>query len=190
MMEVMRIAITTAAAAGALVLALTGPAGAATSASITVGSTAVTGTTLSVSPTGSPSFGITLNGADQTASYSLPLQVVDIRGSGAGWNLTITSTTFSTGTHTFPTSASTIAGVSASCNSGSTCTVPSNNVSNGSLALPAGSTSPSAVKFENAGTNSGLGEINLTTTVHVVIPANVFAGTYTSTVTVAIAAGP
>lgn len=173
-----------------LALATAAGAAAATSASIAVSSTAVTGTTLSVAPTSSPSFGITLNGTDQSTSYALPLQVVDIRGSGTGWNLTITSTTFTSGVHTFPTTASTLVGVTSSCNSGSTCTLPSNSVSNTSLAVPAGATAPSAVKFENAGTKSGLAEINLTATVDVTIPANVFAGTYTSTVTIAIAAGP
>jgi hypothetical protein len=165
---------------------------AAFAGSVTATATVAAGNSgnLALSLPSNPTISNTLDGSDQTATYTLPLSLNDVRGSGAGWNLTITSTTFSTGTHTFPTNASTITGVAASCNSGSTCTVPSNDVSNGSLAVPAGSTSPSAVKFENAGTKSGLGEINLTATVAVAIPANVFAGTYTSTVTVAIAAGP
>lgn len=187
------------ASAAVLLLALAALAAAAARAantdSVAVTSTVAAGSTLSVAPTGTPSFGITLNGIDQTVTYHLPLTVVDARGSGGGWNLTVTSTAFDDGTgrgagHTFPTDASTIAGVSTTCGSGSTCTTPSNSVSNASLAVPAGSPAPTAVKFENAGAASGMGTVNLDTTVSVTIPANVFAGTYTSTVTVAIAAGP
>jgi WxL domain surface cell wall-binding len=167
----------------------------ATTAMVSVSSTVTGGSTLSVAPTGSPSFGITLNGIDQTVGYTLPVSVVDARGNGGGWNLTVTSTTFDDGTglgsgHTFPATASTITGVATSCGSGSTCTTPSNNVSNSSLTIPAGSTAPAAVKYYNAGASSGMGTVNADATVAVTIPANVFAGTYTSTVTVAIAAGP
>ena len=44
-----------------------------------------------------PAISNTIDGSDQTASYSPVLGVVDARGSGAGWNLTITSTQFTTG---------------------------------------------------------------------------------------------
>jgi hypothetical protein len=46
------------------------------------------------------------------------------------------------------------------------------------------------VKFFNAATNSGLGKFTITPTVTVSIPANTVAGTYTSTVSVAIVSGP
>jgi hypothetical protein len=182
------------AALGAI-LALLGAAAAARAATIGISSTVSGGSTLSVATGSAPSFGITLNGIDQTSSYSLPLTIVDARGSGGGWNLAITSTSFDDGTglgagHTFPSTASVITGVSASCGSGSTCTIPGNNVANTSLTIPAGATAPAAVKFLNAQSSSGMGTINLTTAVNVTIPANVFAGTYTSTVTIAIAAGP
>jgi hypothetical protein len=170
-------------------------AAAARAASTVVSATVSAGTTLSANPTGTPTIGITLNGIDQTAIYQLPLSIVDSRGSGGGWNLTITSTTFNDGTglgagHTFPTTASVITGVTATCATGSTCTGPNNNIVNSALTIPAAATAPTAVKFLNAQTNSGLGTINLTTAVNVTIPANVFAGTYTSTLTVAIASGP
>jgi hypothetical protein len=166
---------------------------AASAATITVNATVNAGTTLSVAANGTPSFSLTLNGADQTTTYTLPVTVVDARGlaSGGGWNLTVTSTTFNDGSgHTFPTNASTVTSVATTCGSGSTCTGPTNSVSNTNLALPAGSTAPAAVKFENAANATGLGTTNLNATVSVNIPANVFAGTYTSTVTVAVVAGP
>ena len=169
--------------------------GSAAATAVSVSATVAAGSTLSVAGTGSPTFGITLNGVDQTTTYSLPLSVVDARGlsSGGGWNLTITSTQFNDGSgHTFPTAASTITGISPvpSCGTNSTCTLPTNSVSNSSLALPAGSTPPTAVKFFNAANATGLGTINVSATVSVSVPANVFAGSYSSTVTVAAVAGP
>src|SRR5262249_14512852 len=156
----------------------------------------VTGTlaagTLSESTSATPSFSVTLNGTDQTASYTLPISVTDSRGSGAGWNLTVTSTQFSTGggsPNRLAASASTINGVSATCGAGASCTDPTNTVRY-PLGLPAGSPAPTAVKFFNAALNTGLGKFTITPTVQVTVPANSFAGTYTSTVTLAIVSGP
>ncbi len=172
------------------VLLAAATAGAAT---VTVNATVTGGATLSVAGNGTPSFSLTLNGDDQTASYTLPVQVVDARGLavGGGWNLTVTSTQFSDGAgHTFPATASKITGVTAACHTGSTCTLPTNSVSNSNLAVPAGAGPPTAVKFYNAATATGLGRVDANATVSVAIPANTIAATYTSTVTVAIAAGP
>jgi WxL domain surface cell wall-binding len=156
----------------------------------------VTGTlsagTLSESTSATPSFSVTLNGSDQTASYTLPITLIDSRGSGAGWNLTVTSTQFSTGggsPKTLPTDASNITGVSAACNSGGSCTNPTNSVTY-PLGLPAGATPPTAVKFINAATNTGMGKFTITPTVQVTVLGNAFAGTYTSTITLAVVSGP
>ena len=168
----------------------------AASAAVTVSATVAPGATLSVNGTGSPTFSLTLNGLDQTTSYTLPLSVVDARGlaTGGGWNLTITSTQFNDGSgHTFPATASTITGAATgtpACGTGSTCTAPTNSVPNSSIALPAAATAPAAVKFFNAANATGLGTVNVSATVSVVVPSNVFAGTYSSTVTVATVAGP
>jgi WxL domain surface cell wall-binding len=186
----MRTRLFTATLGCALALAV---AAAGNAASVTVNATVTAGSTLSVTGTGSPSFGLTLTGDDQTSSYTLPVQVVDARGllSGGGWNLTITSTQFSDGAgHTFPTAASTITSLSSACHSGSTCTLPSNSVGNSNLALPAGSGPPAAVKFLNAANATGLGRIDVNATVSVGVPANTIAATYTSTITVAVVAGP
>ena len=165
----------------------------ASAAAVTVNGTITAGTTLSVASNGTPSFNLTLNGVDQTATYTLPVSVIDARGlsTGGGWNLTVTSTQFYDGSGlTFPRTASTITGVTSGCGTNSTCTLPTNSVGNTNLALPAGSTPPAAVKFINAATATGLGTANVNATVSVAVPANVFAGTYSSTVTVSIVAGP
>jgi len=63
-------------------------------------------------------------------------------------------------------------------------------VSNSNLALPAGASPPTAVKWFNAANATGLGTVNINATVSVAVPANVFAATYSSTVTLAAVAGP
>jgi hypothetical protein len=133
----------------------------------------------------------TLDGTDQTPTYTLPMTINDATGSGAGWNVTITSTTFTTGggtPHLLSTSASTATAVSSACASG-TCTNPTNAIGY-PLGVPAAATAPTAVKLFNAAANTGMGKFTITPTVGVSIPANTYAGTYTSTVTVAVVSGP
>jgi hypothetical protein len=132
----------------------------------------------------------TLDGTDKTATYSVALNVDDARGSGAGWNLSITSTTFNDGTgQTLSTGASSLSAVSSSCRAGGSCTNPTNSVSY-PLSVPAGASAPAAVKFFNAAASSGLGRFTITPSIDVSIPGNAYAGTYTSTVTFAVASGP
>ena len=145
----------------------------------------ITGTAgISLNLPSNPSITDTLDGTDQTVSYAPVLGVVDARGSGAGWNLQISATTFSDGSgHTL--APGTVASVSSACKAGSTCTPASSS----GITYPLTVTG-TAAKFFNAALNSGLGKIDVTPTVDVVIPGNAFAGTYTSTVTLAAATGP
>jgi hypothetical protein len=46
------------------------------------------------------------------------------------------------------------------------------------------------VKFFNAASGTGLGSFTITPTITISIPANSFAGSYTTTVSVAIVNGP
>src|SRR4051794_23631835 len=140
---------------------------------------------LSTPPTATPSFSVTLDGTDQTASYSVPTTVTDATGSGAGWNLTITSTQFTTGggsPKTLATNASSVTGVTNSC--ATTCVSPTNSVGY-PVGVPAGSTPPTAVKYFNAAANTGAGKFTNTPAVDVAIPALTSAGTYNSTLTLA-----
>ena len=125
------------------------------------------------------------------ASYSLPIAVTDARGSGKGWNLSITSTLFMTGNgkNSLPSNASNITSVKTSCGAHSTCTKPIDTISY-PLVVPAGNPAPSPVKFFNASLSSGLGVFSLLMMVNVAIPANAKSGTYTSTITLKIANGP
>ena len=148
--------------------------------------------TLSIATSATPSFSVTLDGTDKSGSYTVPTTVTDATGGGAGWNLTITSTQFTTGggsPHTLATSASSLTGVTSSCAGGSTCTNPTNSVTY-PVAVPAGSTPPTAVKYFNAALNTGAGQFTNTPTVSVSVPANTYAGSYSSTLTLAAVSGP
>jgi hypothetical protein len=126
----------------------------------------------------------TIDGTDQTATYAPVLNLVDARGTGAGWNLQISATAFTDGaSHTL--NQGQVASVAQACKAGSTCT----------LATSAGITYPltigtTAQKFFSAALNTGLGKIDVTPTLNVAIPGNAYAGTYTSTVTLAAVTGP
>jgi hypothetical protein len=126
----------------ALAAVAAGPASAATS---TVTGT-VTAGSLGIATSATPTFGVTLDGTDQVASYTVPTTVTDATGSSSGWNLTITSTQFTTGSLTLATTASSVTGVSNSCVGGSTCTDPTNGITY-ALTVPAGSMPPTPVKY-------------------------------------------
>jgi hypothetical protein len=180
----------------ALLTAFATLATASAATAITVSGTVTAGATLTSTSVGNPSFALTLNGVDQTATYVLGVTVVDSRGivaggANGGWNLTITSTQFNDGAgHTFPATASTMTAMATPCGASSTCSTPTNNIANTNLAIPAAAVAPAAVKYENAASGSGLGTIIVNPTITVAVPANVYAGSYSSTVTVAIIAGP
>lgn len=131
----------------------------------------------------------------QLASYTLPITVIDARGTGSGWKLSITSTRFKNpadkdvNKDMLPANASHITSVSVSCSAHSTCTNPINGISY-PLVVPAGAKLPPAVKFFNAAVRTGLGNFGLTMVVSVTIPSHTEPGTYTSTIIVAIANGP
>jgi hypothetical protein len=175
------------AVVGSLLL-IAGPAGATTaSATLTAGSLGFAGTP------GNLTFpSVALNGQNRTVNASQPLDVADATGSGAGWNVTATSTLFTSGSYTLPAGATTLtsAPAAATCDTGVTCTpAGSNNVSY-PYSLPAGSTAPTATKLFSAGLGTGLGDQTLSPTWTLAIPGNAYAGNYTSTWTLSIVSGP
>lgn len=126
---------------------------------------------------------VTLTGQDQTASYTLPVQVTDATGSGAGWNLQISGTPLTSGSHTLTQQVRTATGT---CAGLGTCTAIA---SGASITYPVviGTT---ASKFFSAAANSGMGIFNVSSTVDVLVPGNSFAGTYTTTITLASVSTP
>ena len=108
--------------------------------------------------------------------------------SNAGWNIQVTSTQFTTGSHTLSTTAATLTSASRTA-TGGTCILPTNAVGY-PVTVPAGAGPPAAVKIYNAAANTGEGSANVTLNFSLAIPASAFAGTYTSTWTFTIASGP
>lgn len=146
----------------------------------------------SVATQASPSFGLALDGTDQTGVSALVLRVTqtDPGANGkTGWNVTITATPLQAagGAQLSPAATSLVSG-SYTCTIGP-CTNPVNTVGP-PVAIPAGSPPPAAVKVFNAARNTGLGVFDLTENLQTSVPANADAGSYTSTMTVALVRGP
>ena len=135
----------------------------------------------------------TLNGTNQNITSTLAFDIGDATGSGSGWNVTATSTTFKSGALALPTTATTVQSApTASCDVGATgCTTATNTVSF-PYTLPAATTAPTATKLFSATANTGMGNQSFTPTWTLAIPANAVAsGTaYTSTWTFSLVSGP
>jgi hypothetical protein len=178
---------TTLAASLGLLLGPTAPADATTAtATLSAGSLAF------ITAPPAVSFSATLDGSDQTVSTTQALDVSDATGSGSGWNMTATSTTFATTSpvHTMSTSATTVgSSPTVACDAGSSCTLASNSVTY-PYTLPAASSAPTATKMFNAAANTGLGNETVTPTWKLAVPASTFAGTYSSTWTLSLVSGP
>jgi hypothetical protein len=152
------------------------------------------GTLAFVSDPGDVTFSKTLNGTNQVAVKQQTFDVGDSTGSGAGWNITATSTTFAStvGGHTLANDSVSIQAIgvpSATCDAVSTCTTATNQVSY-PYSLPADTVAPNASKMFNADVDTGLGNQHLTPTWSLALPANTYAGTYQSTWTFSLVSGP
>jgi hypothetical protein len=153
-------------------------------AALAVPSIAVAAPTLVVntaSPVTAP--GVTLNGDDQTKTFTMSYTVTNTgAGNTVGWNVQVSSTTLTSSGKTLP--AMQVTGVSSANCTGSGCVNPTN-----SITWPM-TLSTTAAKIFNAAANTGKGSVVLTPTYQVSYPANALPGTYTATVTVAVASGP
>ena len=156
---------------------------AALAATLTTTATVAGSGGISLSHSASATLSSTLDGTDQTVTYAPVLNVVDATGTGNGWNLTVSATNFVSGAHTL--APGTITGVSAVCKAGNSCTAATSS----GITYPL-TVNGTAAKFFNAALNTGLGKIDVTPTFSVAIPGNAYAGTYTSTVTLASVSGP
>ena len=131
---------------------------------------------------------VTLNGKDQSVTTTGAFTPNDQTNTNSGWNVSGTSTTFTTGTRTLPTTATQVTAASASTAT-QNCSLPTNSIAY-PLTLPAGATAPTAIKLYNAAANSGAGPSNVTLTFKLTSLASAFRGTYTSTWTFTISSGP
>ena len=178
-------------AAAATPVLLAAPAGASTSGSATASAAITAGSLGFVSTPSTVSFSDTLNGTNQSVSASQAFDVGDATGSGAGWNITATSTTFTaTGGKTLPATAVTVASApTVSCDGSNTCSTATNAITY-PYVLPAASTAPTATKLWNAAAASGMGNQTVSSTFTLAIPANTYAGSYSSTWTYSLVSAP
>lgn len=142
-------------------------------------------------PGSAPFPGVTLNGTNQTSTLSLTLVPDDETGTGNGWNIDVTSTTFTNASSdTLPTSASTVTGVGSVTLPTGNCSAPSNTISPYPITVPAGTTAPTAAAIYSANTGTGEGPSDVALNFAVAIPGYAYSGAYSSTWTFTIASGP
>jgi hypothetical protein len=138
---------------------------------------------LSISSSAAPSFSVSINGTDQTSTYPLTFTVAS--NGNANWHVNASSTQFVNGTHTFPTNASSVVTVpTPPCGSNCPGLTPT-----GSVVYPVTLPNSGGSSIYSVGGNTD-GNFALTATVQVATPANIYTGTYTSTVTLQAVVGP
>jgi len=130
-----------------------------------------------------PTDTLTLNGTNQTISYTLDFSL-SVRTDT--WNVTISSTQFKTGgspAHTLLATASSVMDV---CQQGSPCTPFPHNTVQYPFTMTAGD--GSTPELCNA-TANGSGTFNATAMIHVAVPGSAYVGTYTSMITLTLVTG-
>jgi hypothetical protein len=164
---------------------------------------------LTLTAPGSLTWAITLNGLNKSVTDAVSgdqeLTVSDDTDTGAGWDITISATTFANGTHTLPNAGTfvltgSVSSVTASVAPSLACItscVPPDDAVTYPVAVTTAASAPSPVSVYAAAADSGLGGVALggNGTADPVgwwlnVPGNAWRGAYTSTVTVTIASGP
>jgi hypothetical protein len=146
-----------------------------------VSASAAYGFGFSTSPASVTTPAITLNGDDQTTSWT---ETITVTGAGSGgWNFTAWAAV-PTATGGLTLGALTVPSqpTAAPCTGGPSCSQPVPTGITWPVTLDTTGSSPS--KFFNAGTGTGRGNVVLTATFSVPVPANALPGTYTTTVTI------
>jgi hypothetical protein len=164
--------------------------------------------TLTLASPGSLAWATQENGLNQSSVAGEPadqtLTVNDSSGTESGWNVTVSATTFSSGSHTLPdtgglefngsTSALTGAAPSAACVG--SCVLPVDTTTY-PVAIDTAASSPDAFTIYDASAGTGTGVVALggPSTTHPIgwwiqVPASAYAGSYTSTITLTLVSGP
>jgi hypothetical protein len=124
-----------------------------------------------------------LDGTDHTQTFSIPVDVNDATGSGAGWKLQMSATVFTDATSDTLAADALSVGSAVEITPG-TGTAPTDTVATGT---PVTTT---AAEYFGATAGSGLGTSTITAPMAVVVPASTKVGSYASTITIAIASAP
>lgn len=131
---------------------------------------------------------VTMNGAAQNTQANVGTwDVIDARGSGAGWNVTVQATQFDSGSHQLALGSLQMTAPGVAAKNGTSNAAPT--IVGGPYTIDAAS----AVKIASAAVNTGMGSYTFTPAANnltLSIPASAYVGTYTSTVTVSVVTGP
>jgi len=168
----------------------------------------LTGTLTLTSPS-SLAWSATLNGSNQgavdTVATNQQFSVSDQSGSGAGWHITVSGTTFTSSGHTLPNSGTfvltgSVTSVTATTAPTATCVTsctPPTDTTTYPVAITTATSSPTPATVYDVSAGSGIGPVTLggSSAANPVgwwtdIPANARSGSYTSTVTVEVVSGP
>jgi hypothetical protein len=132
-----------------------------------------------------------------TATAQQQFGVYDNTGSGAGWNVTMSATSFVSGSHTLPSGVVTVTGSTASVTSTASpttacaisgCTLPTNAIAY-PVQVTAGNST--ATKIFDTAASTGLGSITVAPVGWwVTVLPTAATGTYTSTITFSVVSGP
>jgi hypothetical protein len=186
-----------------------GGAIAAGSSCTLTGTVTVTAGALTLTSPSSLTWTATLTGTDQnvvdTVAGDQQYTVDDATGSGAGWHVTTSATTFTNGSHTLPDTGTFVTDGSTTSITGTTaptatctgtCTLPTNGTTY-PVAITTAPTSPTPVTIYDTATATGLGQIVIGGSAHanpvgwwVNLPASASAGAYTSTITMSVVSAP
>lgn len=157
------------------------PAG-SVQATVTVTGGGLTNATGASVPFGS----LTLTGADQLLPFSpaTPWRATDSRGTGTGWNVTVSSTDF-----TSPSGGIAVANFKLQLLAAKIVKVSGNAVPSSAATSyqPLGGT---PLKLLSAGVGQGMGAYDYTPDFQLTVPAQTLAGSYQAVVTVSINSGP
>jgi hypothetical protein len=171
--------------------------------------TITSGGSLSLTSPSSLSWAATLTGRPQSVADATPgdqqYTVDDATGSGVGWRVQVSATTFTNGPSTLPdngtfvtngsvTSSTATTAPTATCTG--TCTLPTNTTTY-PVAITTSPSNPAPFIIYDTAANTGLGQVIIGGSTQpdpagwwVNVPANALAGSYTSTITWEIISGP
>jgi len=196
----------TSAAASAQTCGTAVPAG---SNCTLTGTLNITAGSLTLTSPASLTWGASLNGTNQSVvdvtAADQQVTVDDATGSGAGWHVTTSATTFLNGTFALPNVGSlattgSVASISATtaptATCVATCTLPTDSTTY-PVAITTAATAPTPVTVYDTALATGVGQVILGGSTNanpvgwwVNVPANVHAGAYTSTITQAVVSAP
>jgi hypothetical protein len=170
--------------------------------------------TLSLTTPSTLGWSHTVTGLDQQLVDFTPADetysVDDATGAAAGWHVTVSATTFTTGTLSLPNTGTFSANGSLSsigatgypsttCATGSTCTMPTHTTAPTTypVAITTAASSPATSVIYDADANSGLGSVTIGGSSSddpvgwwLAVPANAKPGSYTSTISLAVVTAP